>query len=82
MTYYDDREELERGDVAPPDAVTVRHVQPYEARKTYRCPGCNGDIAPGVGHKVVVPVYEPDLRRHWHTGCWAQEARRAGGSAP
>jgi hypothetical protein len=53
-----------------PDAVTVRHVQPYEAVKAYRCPGCDHDIRPGEGHEVVVPVSAPDDRRHWHTGCW------------
>ena len=28
------------------------------------------DIAPGTGHWVVVPKEAPDLRRHWHRGCW------------
>ena len=37
------------------DAVTVRRIQPYEARKTYLCPGCNQDIPPGTGHVVAVP---------------------------
>ena len=32
----------------------------------------------GQGHEVVVPVGAPDLRRHWHTGCWRREARRRG----
>ena len=48
----------------------LRRVQPYEARKAYLCPGCNRDIAPGTGHLVAVPVEAPDLRRHWHHGCW------------
>jgi hypothetical protein len=60
----------------PGTEVTVRHVQPYEAVKAYRCPGCDHEIAPGVGHEVVVPVDAPDLRRHWHTPCWAAEQRR------
>lgn len=58
------------------DPVEVRHVQPYEAVKAYRCPGCDHEIEPGLGHKVVVPLLAPDLRRHWHTGCWGQERRR------
>lgn len=48
----------------------LRRVQPYEATKTYLCPGCNRDITPGTGHMVAVPLDAPDLRRHWHHGCW------------
>ncbi len=61
------------GPMLDPSAVDdahVRFVQPYEATKTYICPGCNRDIVPGVGHLVAVPPDEPDLRRHWHRGCW------------
>jgi hypothetical protein len=57
-------------------AFTVRHVQPYEAVKAYRCPGCDHDIRAGEGHEVVVPVRAPDDRRHWHTGCWHRESKR------
>ena len=56
--------------------IDVRHVQPYEAVKTYRCPGCDHEIRPGEGHKVVVPRDAPEDRRHWHTGCWFREERR------
>jgi hypothetical protein len=56
--------------------ITVRHVQPYEATKPYRCPGCDHDIPRGLGHEVVVPVEAPDERRHWHTGCWYRASRR------
>ena len=56
---------------------TVRFVQPYEATKQYVCPGCNRDIPAGTGHVVAVPVDAPDLRRHWHRGCWTQRLRRA-----
>ncbi|MGH9041632.1 MAG: hypothetical protein ACRDZ3_15540 [Acidimicrobiia bacterium] len=60
-----------RREVPPsPEEVEVRHVQPYEALKTYRCPGCDQEIPPGTGHKVVVPLAAPDLRRHWHSACW------------
>lgn len=48
----------------------VRRLQPYEATKTYLCPGCNRDIRPGTGHIVAVPREAADLRRHWHHGCW------------
>jgi hypothetical protein len=57
-------------DAADDDAVDVRHVQPYEAVKPYRCPGCDHDIRAGEGHEVVVPRRDPDARRHWHSGCW------------
>ncbi len=56
--------------------VTVTAVQSYAARKPYTCPGCNGVIPPGMFHLVVVPDDEPDLRRHWHQGCWYKETRR------
>lgn len=50
--------------------LEVRHVQPYEARKIYVCPGCNRDIPEGLGHYVVIPSESPVLRRHWHYACW------------
>ena len=56
--------------------VEVRRIQPYEATKRYLCPGCNRDIPPGTGHLVVVPIAAPDLRRHWHRGCWDRRATR------
>ena len=59
--------------------LEVRHVQPYEAVKSYRCPGCDHEIAVGLGHEVVVPSLEPELRRHWHTGCWFREQKRVAG---
>jgi len=49
-------------------------VQPYEAHKEYVCPGCHRSIPVGMGHLVCVPHDAPDLRRHWHKGCW--ERRR------
>jgi hypothetical protein len=55
---------------AGPDHQYVRRVQPYEATKRYVCPGRHRDIAAGTGHHVVVPRLAPDLRRHWHKGCW------------
>ena len=54
--------------------LDVRRVHPYQATKSYRCPGCHGDIPRGQGHYVVVPVATPDDRRHWHYACW--ELRR------
>lgn len=57
-------------DPSAAENAETRFVQPYEATKTYICPGCNREIPPGVGHLVAVPPDEPDLRRHWHRGCW------------
>lgn len=59
--------------------VDVERVQPYQATKIYWCPGCNQDIPKGMGHLVVVPVEAPDLRRHWHKGCWQARNRRRPG---
>jgi hypothetical protein len=58
--------------------LIVKPIQPYQASKSYTCPGCAGDIGPGEGHLVVVPELEPELRRHWHRGCWFKEMRRSG----
>lgn len=58
-----------------PESET-RYVQPYEALKTYLCPGCNREIPPGTGHMVAIPPDDPDLRRHWHRGCWNNRASR------
>ena len=60
------------------DPAVVYPIQPYQAAKEYLCPGCNGTIPPGTFHLVVVPEFEPDLRRHWHHGCWHKEQRVRG----
>ena len=64
-----------------PDALAaeehdVHRVQPYNARKTYLCPGCQQNISPGTGHLVVLPRLAPELRRHWHQTCWEHRHRR------
>jgi hypothetical protein len=64
------------------DDVEIRRVQPYEATKPYRCPGCNGEIPVGLGHLVVVPLDAPDLRRHRHHGCWRHRDPAPPGHAP
>lgn len=58
----------------------ARFVQPYQATKRYVCPACHRDIAPGTGHYVVVPREAPDLRRHWHRGCFERRQERAAGA--
>jgi len=59
--------------------VTVRVVHPFEARKVYTCPGCQQEIAVGLGHVVVVPKGAPENRRHWHRACWANRRNRRPG---
>lgn len=59
--------------------VEVRFVQPYQATKTYWCPGCNQDIPPRTHHVVAIPLDAPDLRRHWHRACWEARHRRRPG---
>ena len=56
----------------------VRHVPGSSATKTYRCPGCDQEVRPGVPHVVVWPDEElsAENRRHWHTGCWAARDTR------
>lgn len=61
------------------EGADVRHVQPRAAVKSYFCPGCEGIIPAGTFHLVVVPEEEPDLRRHWHRGCWFKEKLRRPG---
>jgi hypothetical protein len=58
----------------------VRQVPGAAAAKTYRCPGCDQEIRPGVAHVVVWPEQNPGLaeRRHWHNSCWLRRPRRPG----
>jgi len=56
--------------------VEVRFMAGYESTKDYVCPGCNRAIPARTGHYVVVPTEAPDLRRHWHRGCWIARSRR------
>ncbi|MFD0537435.1 hypothetical protein ACFQY7_30485 [Actinomadura luteofluorescens] len=47
------------------------------AAKPYRCPGCDQEIAPGVGHVVAWRAGDGgDDRRHWHRPCWQARNRR------
>ena len=60
---------------APASTLTVQKVRGND--KTYRCPGCQQEIAGGTPH--VVAWADDSLfgaeaalaaRRHWHTACW------------
>ncbi|MEV3855246.1 ATP/GTP-binding protein [Streptomyces sp. NPDC050095] len=57
---------------------SVRHVAGASAAgKTYRCPGCDQEIASGVAHVVAWPEFGGvDDRRHWHKACWNAKDRR------
>lgn len=57
----------------------VSDVSGARATKTYRCPGCDHEIQPGVPHVVAWPADSQDAvehRRHWHSGCWRTNGRR------
>jgi hypothetical protein len=58
----------------------VRTIPGDSSEKTYRCPGCDQEIPPGVAHVVAWPADgRGDLtdRRHWHAACWRARDRRA-----
>lgn len=61
----------------------VRSIPGAAARKEYRCPGCQQQIAVGTPHLVVWPEQDPswmqtaaESRRHWHQSCWQRKAQR------
>jgi hypothetical protein len=54
----------------------VRAVTGAAAVKTYRCPGCDQEIRPGLAHVVAWLVGAEDDRRHWHRPCWQARRRR------
>jgi hypothetical protein len=56
--------------------LSVRPVRGSQATKRYDCPICNQTIAIGVPHTVVVPLAQPDHRRHFHTPCWQARTTR------
>lgn len=56
---------------------TVQPVGASQSQKSYTCPGCGRQVAPGTAHLVAwradgVMGDAADLaaRRHWHTSCW------------
>ncbi|WP_373428942.1 ATP/GTP-binding protein [Streptomyces rishiriensis] len=65
-----------RGEESSPDrqdeAWHVRQVSGASGEsKTYRCPGCDQMIPPGVPHVVAWPRQDgAEDRRHWHKACW------------
>lgn len=61
------------------EEFNVRDITAGQARKWYRCPGCDQEIPPGVAHVVAWPVDyggRADDRRHWHRNCWRKRSDR------
>jgi hypothetical protein len=74
------RRGVERIVISPDGEWSIRHTTGGGTTKTYRCPGCDHEIRPGVPHIVAWPAdHRGDLadRRHWHTGCWQARDRRS-----
>ncbi|WP_343075279.1 hypothetical protein [Actinopolyspora biskrensis] len=74
-----------RTETAPDGDWIVRTVPAAQAQKMYRCPGCDHEIRPGVGHVVAWPAEDYGTvqdRRHWHTGCWHGRKRSGRGLGP
>ncbi|MFC7406295.1 hypothetical protein [Georgenia alba] len=64
------------------EEYAVREVAGSE--KSYRCPGCDQVVPPGLAHVVAWPTEHLlgtraglDERRHWHTSCWRAKRRPA-----
>lgn len=68
----------ERTESGPDGEWLVRAVPGAAALKTYRCPGCDQEIAARVAHVVVWPAHTPGVseRRHWHSACWQRRLQR------
>lgn len=65
----------------------VRNIPGAAARKAYRCPGCQQQIAIGTPHLVVWPAQDPswietaaESRRHWHQSCWSRKTKGGPGA--
>lgn len=58
------------------DGYVVRSLSGSAAGRSYRCPGCDQELAASVPHVVVWPEGREDDRRHWHTTCWSARDRR------
>lgn len=61
------------------DDGMLYHVRTVRGDKPYRCPGCQGTIAPGLSHVVAWTedgwrgaAAGLEERRHWHSACWSR----------
>ncbi len=66
-----------RGESRRDGLWNVQSISAASAIKTYICPGCGLEIAPGTAHLVAwradgLMGEAEDLaaRRHWHPHCW------------
>ena len=59
----------------PDEDWQVRPVSGMAARKAYRCPGCDHEVAVGQPHVVAWLAEDGSDRRHWHTACWRLASR-------
>jgi hypothetical protein len=68
----------ERAESGPDGDWVIRLVPGAASTKTYRCPGCDQEIPPGVAHLVAWPAHTPGPagRRHWHATCWERRLLR------
>jgi hypothetical protein len=59
----------------------IRLVPGAASAKSYRCPGCDQEIRPGMPHLVAWPSLTPGPaeRRHWHRPCWQRRMQRRPG---
>ena len=67
-------------EVHPDGDWIVQRISGAGATKSYRCPGCDQEIRPGVPHVVAWSADRSageEDRRHWHTPCWNARGRRA-----
>ncbi|HEX6918828.1 MAG TPA: hypothetical protein VF314_01225 [Actinomycetes bacterium] len=70
---------MDRTEDHPDGTWMVRSVPAAGSTKTYRCPGCDHEIGPGLAHVVAWPadgLRDVTDRRHWHTACWTARGRR------
>jgi hypothetical protein len=58
------------------DGFVVRSLSGASSGRSYRCPGCDHELAAGTAHVVVWPEGREDDRRHWHGTCWSARDRR------
>ena len=73
-----------RAESWPDGDWVVRPVPGAAATKTYRCPGCDQEIPPGLPHLVAWRTDAQPFgmgggvneRRHWHRACWERRLHR------
>jgi hypothetical protein len=68
---------LDEAESWPDGDFAVRRIAGSSVGKTYRCPGCDQEIASATPHVVAWAEGQVDNRRHWHTACWSNRLHRA-----